>query len=66
MHAGQYATLRQVLEHYNRAEPGPFDHTEVLPLDFSNQELAQLEAFLRTLSGPLAVEPELLVPPTNQ
>lgn len=63
MAAGQYATLRQVLEHYNRAEVGLFEHTEVLPLNFVVQELAQLEAFLRTLSGPLAVEAELLAPP---
>jgi cytochrome c peroxidase len=63
-HAGQYATLREVLEHYNQAETGPFGHTEVLPLNFSDRELGQLEAFLRTLSGPLTVDPELLVPPT--
>ena len=64
-HAGQYTTLREVLEHYNRAEPGPFNHTEVRPLNFSDEQLAQLEAFLRSLSGPLAVDPELLDPPID-
>lgn len=65
MSSGQYATLREVLDHYNKAEPGPFNHTEVRPLNFSDEVLDQLEAFLRTLSGPLAVDPELLVPPTE-
>jgi len=65
MSSGQYATLREVLEHYNKAERGPFDHTEVKPLNFSDTELEQLEAFLRTLSGSLAVDPKLLEPPTE-
>jgi cytochrome c peroxidase len=63
MSAGQYTTLREVLEHYSRAEPGPFAHTEILPFEFSERELAQLEAFLKSLSGPLAVDPKLLSPP---
>lgn len=63
MHAGQFATLREVLEHYNRASPGPIGKTELLPLHLSRKELAQLEAFLRSLSGPLNAPPELLMPP---
>ena len=63
MHAGQFATLREVLEHYNRAAPGPVGQTELLPLNLSRRELAQLEAFLRSLSGPLNTPPELLRPP---
>ena len=51
MHAGQFATLREMLEHYNRAAPGPLGHTELEPLNLSESELAQLEAFLRSLSG---------------
>jgi cytochrome c peroxidase len=63
MHAGQFATLRQVLEHYNRAPAAPAGHSELKPLNLSEQELAQLEAFLRSLSGPLNTPPELLAPP---
>ncbi len=65
MHAGQFATLREVLMHYNRAAPGPVGKTELFPLGLSGKELAQLEAFLRTLSGPLAAPPELLAPPAD-
>jgi cytochrome c peroxidase len=63
MHAGQFASLREVLEHYNRAPVAPAGHSELKPLGLSQQELAQLEAFLHSLSGPLNTPPELLVPP---
>jgi cytochrome c peroxidase len=53
MHAGQIATLRAVLRHYNAAPSAPSGHTELEPLGLSDRELGQLEAFLRTLSGPL-------------
>lgn len=53
MYAGQFGTLREVLEHYNRAPAAPGGHTELKPLNLSEQELAQLEAFLRSLSGPI-------------
>jgi cytochrome c peroxidase len=65
MHAGQFQTLREVLEHYNRAPTAPAGHSELKPLDLSAQELAQLEAFLRSLSGPLNTPPDLLVPPAT-
>jgi cytochrome c peroxidase len=64
MHAGQFTTLREVLEHYNRAAPGPVGHTELKPLKLSERELTQLEAFLRSLSGPLATSSELLTSPS--
>jgi cytochrome c peroxidase len=64
MHAGQFATLREVLNHYNRAPAAPAGHSELKPLNLSEQELSQLEAFLRSLSGPLNTPPELLAPPT--
>lgn len=51
MHAGQFTSLREVLEHYNRAPVAPAGHSELKPLDLSQQEIAQLEAFLRSLSG---------------
>ena len=53
MHAGQLATLREVLNHYNRAPAAAVGQTELKPLGFSDAELDQLEAFLRTLSGGL-------------
>jgi cytochrome c peroxidase len=63
MHAGQLATLREVLDHYNRAPEAPGGHSELAPLNLSEPDLAQLEAFLRSLSGPLDTPPELLGPP---
>ena len=39
MHAGQFATLREVLEHYNRAPAAPAGHSELKPLNLSEQEL---------------------------
>ena len=54
MHAGQISTLAAVLRHYNDAPRAPFGHSELKPLGLSTQELRQLEAFLRTLSGPLS------------
>jgi cytochrome c peroxidase len=51
MHAGQLATLAEVLEHYNRAPAAPSGRTELKPLRLSQAELRQLEAFLRSLSG---------------
>jgi cytochrome c peroxidase len=65
MHAGQFATLGEVLDHYNQAptRQGPTGHTDILPLGFSQIELSQLAAFLGSLSAPLDVAPELLSPP---
>jgi cytochrome c peroxidase len=65
MHAGQFATLDQVLDHYNRAPAAPAGHSELEPLGLSERELAQLAAFLRTLSGPLATAPEWLAAPAQ-
>lgn len=53
MHAGQLATLPDVLEHYNRAPAAPQGHSELQPLGLTAQEIAQLGAFLKTLSGPV-------------
>ncbi len=57
MHAGQFATLREVLEHYNRTPAAPVGHTELKPLHLSAVELARLEAFLRSLSGGIVSPP---------
>jgi cytochrome c peroxidase len=62
MDAGQFATLREVLDHYNAAPAAPAGHSELKPLNLSESELRQLDAFLRSLSAPLATRPELLAP----
>jgi cytochrome c peroxidase len=60
MHAGQLTTLRDVLDHYNRA---PGAHTELHPLGLTPPELRQLEAFLRSLSGGLSAPAKFLAAP---
>ena len=55
MDAGQLATLAEVLDHYNRAPAAAISHSELRPLRLKPVELRQIEAFLRTLSGPIAV-----------
>jgi cytochrome c peroxidase len=65
MHAGQFTTLGQVLNHYNTAPEAPAGHSELKPLQLSDTELRQVEAFLRTLSAPLATSPALLAPPSD-
>jgi cytochrome c peroxidase len=51
MHAGQFSTLSEVVDHYNRAPESPAGHSELEPLRLSAQERRQIEAFLRSLSG---------------
>jgi cytochrome c peroxidase len=50
MHAGQIATLEDVIAHYNNAPAAPAGHSELKPLNLSATEVRQLTAFLRTLS----------------
>lgn len=50
MHAGQFATLEEVLAHYNNAPAAPAGHSELEPLNLSPIELGQLSAFLKTLN----------------
>jgi cytochrome c peroxidase len=52
-HAGQLATLRDVLEHYNEAPDAMIGHNEAKPLGLRARELLQLEAFLATLEAPV-------------
>ena len=54
MHAGQFSTLHDVLEHYNNAPAAPSGYSEIHPLGLSEVELDQLEAFLNTLSSDSA------------
>jgi cytochrome c peroxidase len=54
-HAGQFATLARVLDHYNRAPSASAGHSELEALRLTPAQLRQLEAFLRTLDGPVIV-----------
>jgi len=54
-HKGQLADLTTVLEHYNEAPDAMIGHNEAKPLDLSNRQLGQLEAFLHTLDAPVDV-----------
>ncbi|MDZ7669032.1 MAG: cytochrome c peroxidase [Gammaproteobacteria bacterium] len=54
MHKGQLADLAAVLEHYNRAPEAMIGHNEAKPLGLKPRDLAELEAFLRTLDAPVA------------
>jgi cytochrome c peroxidase len=51
MHAGQFGTLSDVVQHYNRAPKAPAGHSELEPLRLSAEERRQIEAFLRSLTG---------------
>lgn len=63
MHAGQLATLDDVVAHYSDGPRAPFGRSELEPLQLSPTEQRQLVAFLRTLSGPLAAPAGFLTPP---
>lgn len=52
MHAGQFATLEEVVQHYNQGGYALLGHNELTPLNLSDQEVNQLVAFLKTLTGP--------------
>jgi len=56
MHAGQFKTLREVITFYTTVRPGGTISKELEHLDLSEEEQMQLEAFLRTLSGPVIVK----------
>ena len=59
-HLGQFATLGDVLAHYNEAPDAAVGHSELVPLGLDNIELAQLEAFLHSLASPPAVAADWL------
>jgi cytochrome c peroxidase len=62
MHNGSFGHLSQVLDHYNRAPQQPVGRSELVPLGLTEQQLRQLEAFLRALDSPVA-DPRWLKPP---
>jgi cytochrome c peroxidase len=59
MHAGQFASLPEVLDHYNRAPAAPTGHNELEALSLSPREIQQIIAFLHTLSAPVSVDSAL-------
>jgi cytochrome c peroxidase len=63
MHAGQYAILDSVLDHYNRAPEAAIGTSELLPLGFAPADLAALKSFLLTLDSPPALDRADLTPP---
>lgn len=63
MHTGQQDSLSDVIEHYNEAPTAMVSHNEAKPLKLRRSEMKQLEAFLRTLSAPLATDSSWLNPP---
>lgn len=61
MHAGQFKSLDEVVEHYSAPKPPFYDrsqhpsrpHFDILPLGLTAQEKSELVAFLKTLSSPI-------------
>jgi cytochrome c peroxidase len=50
MHAGQFASLDEVVAHYSKAQPSVEGLSEIHPLRLSDRERAALVAFLKTLA----------------
>jgi cytochrome c peroxidase len=63
MHAGQFATLEDVLNHYNTAPEAPAGHSELEPLNLTEKQLAQIIAFLKTLDSPIDADSRWLTAP---
>ena len=63
MHAGQLATLEEVIDHYDDAPAAMVGHNEAKALSLRDKEERQLEAFLHTLTGPVAADSKWLEAP---
>jgi cytochrome c peroxidase len=63
MHAGQFATLEEVLHHYNTAPQAPVGQSEIHPLNLDDRKIAQIIAFLNTLNSPINADPHWLTRP---
>ncbi|MCX4029534.1 cytochrome C peroxidase [Endozoicomonas sp. SM1973] len=61
MQSGQFATLEEVLAHYNKPVPPYYDrnqhpfrpHFDILPLGLTPEEIQQIKQFLTSLTGDL-------------
>jgi cytochrome c peroxidase len=52
MHDGRFATLRQVVEHYNGGGvKNPFQDNQIIPLELTESEIQDLISMLRSLNG---------------
>ena len=51
MHDGRFATIGEVLDFYNEPKSGALGHTELDPLGLSEEEQADVVAFLETING---------------
>ena len=63
MHAGQFSTLEEVLNHYSTAPEAPAGHSELEPLNLSQKQIEQIIAFLKTLDSPIHADPQWLSAP---
>lgn len=66
MHSGVFNNLGEVLQYYNRPMIEKGVHVDVEPLNMFPHKLEQLEAFLMTLNGGIAVEQEWLQAPPKE
>jgi cytochrome c peroxidase len=57
MDAGQFATLEEVVRHYNAAPAAETGHSELEPRGLSDDQVRQIVAFLGTLTGPAQMPP---------
>jgi len=62
MHAGQIATLTDVVRHYRAAPAAKIGKSELEPVKLSEHEVQDIAAFLATLSGPIVERAEPLEP----
>jgi cytochrome c peroxidase len=58
MHAGQIASLAEVVRHYGNAPQAVAGHSELKPIRLSESEVQDLIAFLGALSGPVVAAPQ--------
>jgi len=66
MSLGQFPSLGAVLQHYNLAvDQASVGHSDLLPLELTERELAQLESFLHSLTGSIEAPEHLLRPPSQ-
>ncbi len=63
MHDGRFTSLMEVLKHYQNPPDKAENIHEISKLTLSIEDLENLSAFLKTLSGPVATPSEWLVPP---
>jgi len=57
MHAGQLATLEEVLHHYSASPAAPIGVSELYPCQLTDSEITALVSFLQTLGGAPTVTP---------